>query len=211
VVDEQIVTGPYVRLACERHLRDLEEGPARGLSWHPEFAERAIGFIECLRHYEGVHAGNPFKLSPFQKFIVGSLFGWYTTVPVEGDAAYAGLFRRFRTAYVEIAKGNGKTPLAAAIGLYGLVADGEMGAEVYSAATGRDQAKICFRDAVELAKNSVALRKRLVIGEANIAYPQSASFFRSVSSEGRGLDGKRPHMVIVDELHEHPTPSSSTR
>lgn len=208
VIAGTIVAGQLVRLACERHRRDLEQGPARGLTFHAELAERAVGFIECLRHYEGVHAGKPFKLSLFQKFIVGSLFGWYTTVPAETDEVYnaAGLFRRFRTGYIEIAKGNGKTPLAAAIGLYGLAADGEMGAEVYSAATGRDQAKICFRDAMELAGASKALRQRLVIGENNIAYPAAASYFRPVSSEGRGLDGKRPHIAIIDELHEHPSP-----
>lgn len=196
VVAGRIIAGELVRLACERHLRDLKEGAARGLTWHPERGEHAIGFIECLRHYQGVDAGNRFLLSPFQRFIVGVLFGWY---------AEDGAFRRFRVGYVEIAKGNGKTPLAAAIGLYGLTADGESGAEVYSAAVSRDQAKICFRDAFQFVASSPALSKRLVCGENNLAYAATASFFRPVSSEGRGLDGKRPHIVVVDELHEHPS------
>lgn len=197
VVAGKYIVGPYVRLACERHLRDLEHGPARGLIWHPERAQHAIGFIERLRHYQGVHAGKRFLLSWSQKFIVGFCFGWY---------AAGGEQRRTRVAYVEEAKGNGKTPLAAAIALYMLVADGEAGAEVYSAATSRDQAAICFNDAKQFVYACPPLLNRLSVGNTNIAYLAKSSYFRPVSAEGRGLDGKRPHGVIVDELHEHPTP-----
>lgn len=196
VASGEEIAGPWVRLAAARHLRDLETGPARGLTWRPEAAAHAIGFIECLRHYQGEHAGKRFVLSPFQCFIVGSVFGWY--------AADGG--RRFRVAYVEIAKGNGKTPLAAGIALYALVADGEAGAEVYSAATSRDQAGICFTDAKEFVNASLPLLRRLQVGHSNLAYLATSSYFRPVSAEGRGLDGKRPHVVIVDELHEHPSP-----
>lgn len=191
-----ILAGPFVRLAAKRHLEDLERGPARGLVWYPERAQHAIAFIECLRHYQGASAGKRFKLSPFQRFIVGSLFGWYTA---DGQ-------RRYRIGYVEIAKGNGKTPLGAAIAIYGLVADGEAGAEVYTAATSRDQASICFTDAKQFVLSCQPLANRLQVGLHNIAYLAKSSFLRPVSAEGRGLDGKRPHVVIVDELHEHPTP-----
>ncbi len=194
VVDGGEVAGPWVRLACQRHLADLEHGPARGLAWHADRAAHAIGFIECLRHYQGATAGQRFVLSPFQRFIVGSLFGWYL-----------GEGRRFRVGYVEIGKGNGKTPLAAGITLYGLVADGEAGAEVYSAATSRDQAGICFNDALQFVRASPPLLQRLSVGKANLAYLATSSFFRPVSAEGKGLDGKRPHVVVVDELHEHPS------
>jgi phage terminase large subunit-like protein len=191
----EIVAGPWVRLAAKRHLRDLEEGPARGLIWRPELADRAVQFIECLRHYQGSVAGKLFILSDWQRFIVGSCFGWYAA---EGQ-------RRFRIAYVEIGKGNGKTPLAAAVALYGLVADGEAGAEVYSAATSREQAGICFNDAKQFVLACTPLMNRLQVGHSNIAYLATSSFLRTVSAEGRGLDGKRPHIVVVDELHEHPT------
>lgn len=195
VVDGETIAGPWVRLACQRHLADLEHGAARGLVWMPEMAARAIGFIACLRHYQGVDAGRPFVLSPFQAFIVGSLFGWYT-----GDGQ-----RRYRVAYVEIGKGNGKTPLAAAVALYGLVADGEAGAEVYSAATSRDQAGIAFTDAVQFVRACPPLLQRLEVNRGNLAYLATSSYMRPVSAEGRGLDGKRPHIVVVDELHEHPS------
>ncbi len=195
VVAGVVVAGPWVRLACQRHLRDLEEGPARGLTFDLQLATRAMVFIECLTLADGQYAGLPFNLSPFQAFVVGSLFGW---LGPDG-------FRRFRTAYIEIAKGNGKTPLAAGVALYLAVADGEAGAEVYAAAVSRDQAKICFRDIKRFAEASPALSRRLEINEQNVAYPAMGSYIRPVSSEGRGLDGKRVHAAVIDELHEHPT------
>lgn len=195
VVSGEIIAGPWVRLAAKRHLNDLLTGHLRSLVWRPEKGEHAVNFIECLRHYQGATAGKRFKLGLWQKFVVGSLFGWYT----EDEQ------RRFRIGYVEIGKGNGKTPLAAAIALYALVADGEAGAEVYSAATNRDQAGICFNDARQFALACAPLANRLDIGTRDITFHKTASFFKVVSAEGRGLDGKRPHVVVVDELHEHPT------
>jgi phage terminase large subunit-like protein len=102
-------------------------------------------------------------------------------------------------------KGNGKSPIAAGIGLYGLVADGESGAEIYSAATTREQAGILFRDAKAFVEGSAALSKRLKVDKNNIAYVARNSYFRPVSSEHRGLDGKRPHIALIDEIHEHPS------
>ncbi len=195
VVAGKVVAGRLVRLACARHLRDLETGHARGLRFDREKAGRAIDFFGFLLLADGEFAGKPFELQPFQRFVVGSLFGW---VGADGH-------RRFRTAYIEQGKGNGKSPLAAGVGLYGLVADGEAGAEVYSAATTRDQASILFRDAKLLAESSPALKHRLKIDKHNIAFEAANSFFRPVSSEHRGLDGKRPHVALIDEVHEHPS------
>jgi phage terminase large subunit-like protein len=189
----RVVAGRLVRLACERHLRDLEEGPARGLEWDAGAAAHAMEFFGCLSLAEGEHEARPFLLEPPQQFIVGCLFGW------KGEDGY----RRFRTAYVEMGKGNGKSPLAGGLGLYGLTGDGEAAAEVYSAATTREQAGILFRDAKNMVKASPMLREALDVGQANIAF--GTSFFRPVSSEHRGLDGKRVHVALIDELHEHPT------
>jgi len=191
----KIVVGKLVRLACERHLRDLLEGYKRGLTWRPDLAEKHFAFFRCLTLADGAKGARPFELEPAQKFIQGSLFGWLRE---DGN-------RRFHTAYIEEAKGNGKTPQAAGTGLYGLMMDGESEAEIYSAAVGRDQAKICFTDADRFVQRSKALRRRIVSHSNNLAYPGTQSFFRPVSSEGRGLDGKRVHMALVDELHEHPT------
>jgi phage terminase large subunit-like protein len=187
-----IIAGRLVRLACERHLRDLQD--AQGYTFREDLAAHAIGFFpKYLRLAEGEHAGHPFVLQPWQQFIVGSLFGW---VGPDG-------FRRFRTAYIETGKGNGKTPMLAGVGLYGLTCDGEVGAQIFTAAVMREQAKILFDDANHMALASPELAAELVIGEHNIAHPASGSFMRPVSSEGRSLDAKRVHMALIDEIHEH--------
>jgi phage terminase large subunit-like protein len=182
-------------------LDDLEHGPARGLHWDLENAQRALDFFpECLRLAEGAFAGQPFVMQPWQQFIVGSLFGW---IGADG-------FRRYRMGYIEVAKGSGKTPLCAGIGLYMLTADGEEGAEVFAAAVSREQAHILFRDATRMVASSPELASRILASGINpvynLAHLKSGSFFRPVSAEGKSLDGKRPHCVLVDELHEHDSP-----
>lgn len=190
-----MVAAGAVRLAAARHLRDLAEGPARGLRWDTGLACRAVEFFsDMLRLAEGEHAGRPFHLTPFQQFIVGSLFGWHR----------ADGYRRYRTAYIEIGKGNGKSPLAAGMGLYGLVADGEAGAQIYSAATTKEQAKIVWGDACKMVTASPELAAAVDETVNNLAYPPAGAFFRPVAADSSRLDGFRPHMVIADEVHEHP-------
>ena len=203
VVVGEAVAGPLVWLACKRHLDDLERGPDRGLQWDRLAADRAIGFFrDVLRLNGGEHEGKPFILHESQAFIVGSLFGW------KGQDGY----RRFRVAFVEIGKGNGKSPLAAGIGLYMLEADSEPRAEVYAAAVDKDQAQILFRDAIAMVDQSPKLASRLSKSggagrEWNLANLKTGSFFRPIASEhrGRGKSGPRPHCSLLDEVHEHPT------
>jgi len=200
VVKNKIIAGPHVRNACRRHLDDLKR--KKELRWKKESAERAIRFFESkLKLSEGQFEGKPFVLHEAQAFIVGSLFGWFR----KSDG-----FRRFRRAYIEQGKGNGKSPLAGGIGLYGLVADGEAGAEIYSAGATKEQASILFRDAVKMVGQSPDLDKRLQRSggpgrEYNLAYLRNGSFFRPVSRETKKTgSGPRPHFALVDELHEHP-------
>jgi phage terminase large subunit-like protein len=201
VVRRDVVAGPWVRMAAERHLRDLEDGHKRGLVWDQELADRGIAFFGYLRLPEGdigedgTVDGDPFVLQPFQQFIVGSLDGWRLS---DGS-------RRFRTAYVESGKGSGKTPLAAGMGIKGIVADGEAAAEVYTAGVTREQASYLLQDGRAMAIASKALQSRLDIAAHNIAAPKTKSFMRAVSSEGRSLDQKRVYMALIDEIHEHPT------
>ena len=136
----------------------------------------------------------PFILQPHQQFIVGSMFGWYID---EG-------FRRFRECYYEGGKGDGKTPLGAGMMLYLLVADGERGAQVYLAAVKREQSDIAWRDVCAMVDASPCLRNVLDRKAHNLALVEDGSFLRPISSEKRGLDGKRVHGALVDELHEHP-------
>lgn len=200
VVEGEIVAGPHVRNTCARHLRDLDEAPKRGLHWDLEAASRALGFFpEVLRLSEGQFEGRPFELHPAQEFIIGSLFGWK-----RADGT-----RRFRRAYIEQGKGNGKSPLAGGIGLYGLVADGEPGAQVFAAAAKMDQARILFNDAVAMVRQSPALEQRLTTTGINpvnnLAWMEQGSFFRPVGRDtGKTGSGMRPHFVLIDELHEHP-------
>jgi phage terminase large subunit-like protein len=191
VISGKILAGKYVRLACERHLRDLETGKARGLVWMPQRAEAALEFCEGVLFLD---KDVPLKLDEFQAFIVGSLFGWY------GDDG----FRRFHTGYLEIAKGNGKTPIGAACGLYGLLIDKEPAPEVYTAAVSQDQANICFKDASRMVESSPELARRVLVQMASLTVPSRYGVMRALSAEHKNLDGKRVHIGIVDELHEHP-------
>lgn len=199
VTTGKVLAGPHVRAACARHLRDLQEQKKRGFYWDLEQALRVINFFPIvLRLNGGKFEGKPFNLEPWQAFIVGSVFGWKWK-----DTGN----RRFNTVYIETAKGSGKSPLAAGIGLYCLVADGEARAEVYAAATKRDQAMILFRDAVAMVDQSPDLTKNLHMSggkgkEWDIAYHKTDSFFRPIASD-QGQSGPRPHVGLIDELHEH--------
>lgn len=200
VLSGEIIAGPDVRAQCARHLRDLESGADRGLTWSLAHAEIALGFFrDVLRLNGGQYEGVPFDLLPWQTFVIGSMFGW-----LGSDGT-----RRFRVIYIETGKGSGKSPLAAGIGMKGLVADQEPRAEVYSAAVKKDQAQILFRDAVAMVDHSPELRRRLQksgTGERcwNLAYLEKGAFFRPISSD-EGQSGPRPHVALIDEIHEHKT------
>lgn len=199
VLDGKTLASRWVRLACARHMHDLGR---KDLKWDTAAVARAIGFCrDVLRLNGGQFEGKPFILSPHQAFIVGSLFGWKR----------ADGFRRFRVAYIEIAKGDGKSPLAAAIGHLLFVADREPRAEVYAAATKKDQAMILFRDAVAMVDQSPALAARLQksgVGEKcwNLADHKTGSWFRPISADEDSQSGPRPHGALIDEVHEHKSP-----
>ncbi len=201
VLAGKIVAGPHVRNACRRHFDDLEKGSARGLWFDTEAADQKINYFEnVLKLSEGQFEGLPFHLHPAQTFIVGSIFGWKRQ---DGT-------RRFRRAYVEQGKGNGKSPMAGGIGLIGMTADGEAGAQVYSAAAKREQAGILFADAVKMVRASPTLLKKIEFSggvgrEYNMAHHASGSFFRPVSRDtGKSGSGPRPYFVLADEVHELP-------
>ncbi len=197
VTSGRTMAGPMVRAACARHVADLKRAD---LKFDRKLAARAIGFFrDVLRLNGGKFEGQPFILSPSQCFIVGSLFGWLGL----DDC------RRFRVAYVEVAKGYGKTPLAAGIGHYMLVADKEARAEVYAAATKKDQAMILFRDAAAMVTQSPALSAKLKPSGTfpnvwNLADVATGSFYRPIASDD-AQSGPRPHCGLIDELHEHKT------
>ena len=194
MADGAVVAGPLVRLACERHIQDLEDGAGRGLRWVAEAARDVFKFFEKVLRLDDVDT--PFMLLSWQKFVLGSLFGWQLA-----DGA-----RRFRHGYIECGKGSGKTPLLAGVGLYGLVADGESAAEIYSAAPTQGQAQYPVRRRRTDGVLVTVLRPMIGRRVNNLSHQDSFSYFRAVSSEHRALDGKRVHMALLDELMEHRQP-----
>lgn len=191
VVAGRVPACKWVKLACQRHLKDLAIGHERGLWWDQEAADHAIDFFRFLRHSKGKWNDEPFTLSPWQAFIVGSLFGW---------KRWDGL-RRFRIAFVEVPRKNGKTTLAAGIGLYLLICDGEAGAEIYSAATKKDQARLVFDDAKAFVAKSPHLAAIVTRWKAYLEIPESRSKFVALGADADSLDGLNPFVAICDEIH----------
>lgn len=199
VLSGRIVTNKFARLACERHRRDLESGHKRGVYFDAQAAAVAVSFFGLLRHWKGewgAGGGQNIILEPCQQFWIWSIFGWK-----RADGT-----RRFRKAYLEVARKNGKTTLSAGVGLFLAFAEGEPGAEVYSAATKRDQAKISHRDATEMVKRTPALANMVSIFRDNLNDPRSGSKFEPLASDYNSLDGLNVHGAICDELHAWPQP-----
>ncbi len=198
VISGEIIACKFVRQACERQVRDLALPPA-GYQFDEEKAERVCAFVELCPHVKGPLASRQelIRLEDWQVFILTTAFGW---VDEDGN-------RRFRRVYVEVPRGNGKSALSSPLGLYALALDGEAGAEVYSAATSRDQARIVFRTAQAQARKMPQFRKRfgVEVPAQAITQQKSNSTFQALSADGHTLDGLNIHMAIVDELHAHRT------
>lgn len=195
VLSGRIVVGRLVRLAVEAHVRDLEVGAARGLWFDQDAARHALAFFALLKHSKGEWAGRQFELAPWQAWIVWALFGWRRT---DGT-------RRYRTAYVEIARKNGKSTFAAGVALYLAFLDGEPGAEVYCAATKRDQALIVWGEAKRMVRSSPALSRHIRPFKANLSSERTGSKLEPLGADEDTLDGLNPNGAIIDELHAHKT------
>lgn len=220
VVDGRLLACKWVRLACQRHLADLERA-AGDWRWvfNPELrtpdeldaagnvirpgktywpGDRACHFIELLPHIKGEWASRSeaIRLQPWQVFVVCSIFGW-----VDRNTGR----RRFRVADLFVPRKNAKSTIAAGIGLYMLCADNEFGAEVYSGATSQDQAGEVFNPAKLMARRTPELLARFGVNvrESNISIPTTHAKFEPVI--GKPGDGASPSCAIVDEYHEHPT------
>jgi len=159
-------------------------------------AERAVLFINNLKHCKGEWAGKTFNMMPWQQDIVEKLFG---TLNPDGT-------RQYRTCYIELPRKNGKTTLASGIALYLLAADDEIGAQVYSAASEKYQAALVFNDAAAMVRQSPALLRRckIVDSQKRIVYYAQNSFYSAISAEAYSKFGYDSHGVIYDELHAAP-------
>jgi phage terminase large subunit-like protein len=195
VVAGDVPAGKYHRLACARHLKDRAREASEGFPYRFDLskAERFFRFAEKLKHYKGEWAGQFIQLRPYQKFRLGSIFGW---VHVGTD------MRRFRNSYSEIPRKNGKSLEAAVVALYQTFFDGEPGAEGYCAATKRDQAAIVFNDCKKLVQSS-GLKTRIAVQVSNLHRDDTASKLEPLGADHDSTDGLNPNLIIIDEMHAH--------
>ena len=192
VLSGRKVCGKSEIAACRRYVQDKETAIDKGFYLDIPAGERPIHFIQRLKHTKDKWAGQPLLLEPWQMFILFNLYGWKK----------ANGKRRYRTAYVQVARKCGKTALASGVALYGLYAEQIARAEVYSVATTRDQAKLCFTDATAIVK-ATALKERLKCFRDSISYEATGSFFKPLSADYGIHDGYSPSTVIIDEYHAH--------
>lgn len=202
VMAGEIPVCKWTRLAVERQLADLAREPGPDWPWvfSAEAAERPCAFIELLPHIKGKWARERrlIELELWQCWILTTVFGW-----VHRETG----LRRYREGYVEVPRKNAKSTLSSGLALFMLAADGEHGAEVYSAATTRDQARIVFDDARAMAERTPDLRTWLgvAIMQHSLTVAHTASKFTPLAAEGSTLDGLNVHFAVIDELHAHKT------
>lgn len=176
----------YTRLVYEA------ENPGK-YRFDEERANRPIEFIERFcKHSKGEWAGQPVRLELFQKAFISALFGF-----VDSKTG----FRKYREAFFMVARKNGKSTMLAGIALYMLLADGEAGAEVYSVATKKDQAKIIFDEVCHMVSQSPYLRKHIKKRKSDLYFSASMSKLQPLGKNSDTLDGLNSSCVILDEAH----------
>jgi phage terminase large subunit-like protein len=179
--------------ACERYVNDKKNAKKLGIEFRPHAAQAYIDLIEIFPLTKGKDAGKPLKLEPWQQFIVWNVYGWYNV---------ATGYRRFTKATISVPKKNGKTELIAAIANAHLILDNEYGAEIYMAATARDQAKICFKAAKTMVELCPPLQEYLQPLKTGIFYGKNNSSIKYISSEAGTIEGGGASLVVYDEEHE---------
>jgi phage terminase large subunit-like protein len=206
-VDGKLFTaGELVRHAAERHLRDIRDGERRGIYWRPDAAGHALDFLPSVFQVtDGPSAGQPFYPLEWHTFVMGSLFGWRTATDRW----------RFRSGWLETGKGQAKSPLMGAIGVYIMGWCDIQRAQCYAIGEDKKTANVLFRDAAAMCRATIpehdegesleGLGEVVIRGELEnawkIEHPDSGSFFQPIAS-GESLSGPRPNYVAGDEIHE---------
>lgn len=190
VVSGKILSCRWVKLACQRFLDDIKS-PDYYLD--EQKYKTVVTFMGVLKHYASGAAGKPFILEPWEDFIIMNIFCLYKKSNNK---------RKYRSAHISVARKNGKTTLAAALALYGLVADGEAAASVIMAANSREQAHIDYDTAAAFARQLDPRRKNLKVLRNEIKFPKNNSSLKVISADASTGDGLNPSLVILDELHE---------
>ncbi|MDE1465642.1 terminase large subunit [Spartinivicinus poritis] len=198
VISKKVAACKWVRLACQRHLDDLNKSQQTDYPYYfdENEAQRFCEFMEMLPHVSADWFGKTIELSPWQSFIFSCIYGWRRKRDKK---------RRFREAYIEVPRKNGKSLKAAGVSLFGLALDGEYGAQVYCGATTRIQAFHVFKPAKLIVDNTPKLQSELGIESfaSNLSCPATASKFEPLI--GNPGDGGSPSCAVIDEYHEHKT------
>jgi phage terminase large subunit-like protein len=195
VLSGRIVTSKWVKLQLQRHVDDLKEGHLRGLRFNEEKAQLVLDYFdEFVVQTDDGHAGEPIHTLPFQRALLAIFYGW--------EWEETG-FRRYKIAYVELARGNGKSALLSGLCEMELVT-GPYATEVYSAGTDRETARIVWDTTAKMVELQPELRNLVVQHKNNLHIPSLASKFEPLSAQERNLQGKRPSFVVIEELHMHP-------
>lgn len=213
VVRGKIVACGWVIKACRRHLDDLKHAKERGLYFDEPAALRALRLIGTLQHSKGEWANQPLVLEPWEQFITWCIFGWKRgkhprwVIEKNGQREDTAGTRRFRTAYIEVARKNGKSTWAAGVMLVLAFADelpsGEPGAESYTCATKRDQARIVHGEAVRMVRKSQTWRRNIKVYKDNLNRIDMAQKFEPLGMDADTADGLNIHAALLDELHAH--------
>lgn len=190
VISGNVIAGKHIKKACERFFSLMDDDRYMFLE---EKVDKVIRLYHHLRHFKGRHSGKPFVLEPWQEWIIASIYGFYN----KSDGS-----RLTQTVYIEVARKNGKTALAAGIGLNALINDDEDGAEVYFAANSKDQVKIsawplCFN----FAKAFDPKEKYLKVYRDTINFDKTISWLKVLAADSTKLDGPNPSTFILDEYH----------
>jgi len=198
VISGKVITNQKVFAACKRHRKDIANSRKKSFAYKFDAKElqRSIDFCELCKHWKGEFAGQPFIPEPWQVFVFGSVRAWKHKT--------TGL-RRFRAAYIELPRKNGKTFMAAVFGLAAFLLDNEPGAEIYTAATKKEQAKICHTDAKEIVSRSEFMKEMITVQRDNLHVMATSSKYEPLSADSETLDGLNVHVAVVDELHAHKT------
>lgn len=160
-----------------------------------EAAERVVQFFPaCLRFIKGLKGGEPFRLEPWQANIARTIFGWKRP---DGS-------RRYRHVFIEVPRKNGKSTFIAGLANYVLFCDGEEGAELYCAASDREQASLVFNSAASMVRKSPSLDKRCKIRDSTRRIIYNGSFLRAIPANEGGSHGFDSHLIVGDELHAWP-------
>lgn len=197
VLSGNIVAGELLKLAIKRHQNDLVNGHKRGLYFDHSAGQHILDFFELLN----LAPETPFTLQPWQMFRLYALYGWKRT---DGR-------RRFRYAYLSVARKNGKTPLSSGEILYHLYFSGIYRAEAYVSATKEEQAKIAFNDAKNIISCSPDLEGVFGSTATTIFCEETGSKFQFLTSNPKTADGTRPSFALIDEYHEFSTADMLTK